>query len=106
MLILDKAQAIDRMITASAPVQVPEQFVRQPHRIATFERVDVPVGIPALVLAPEPEPLAVASAAPAEPSTANATPVQGAPARVFAWRVPQSLGWPVFSFALARQSDS
>jgi hypothetical protein len=105
MLILDKSQAIDRMITDSSRVEVPEPFVRRAYRVARFERVDAPVGLPALVLAPrDPEAAAAVTMGELEPAVAAIASPE--PARVFAWRMPQSLSWPVFSFAFARQSDN
>ena len=107
MLILDKTQALDRMIAASIPLEVPEQFVRSPYRIAVFERVDVPVGAPALVLAQgEPAPLGAAAVAEIDPSPAVAPPQVTAPAHVLAWRVPHALSWPAFTRAFALKPES
>jgi hypothetical protein len=104
MLILDKALALDRIVAASQRIEVPEAFARRPFRIATFERIDMPIGAPALVLAAaEPVTAETREAVPAEPVPAVAP--EASPARAFASHLPRALSWPAFSFSLSPQPE-
>jgi hypothetical protein len=104
MLILDKALAIDLLLAHATRVEVPAQFVRQPFRVAAFERVDVPIGAPALVLAP-PEPPQCAPLPETEGEPAAAAERLPARTRTLASHLPRTLAWPAFSFALAPQPE-
>jgi hypothetical protein len=107
MLILDKAQALDRIIANSQRIEIPEPFVRRVHHVASFERVDVAIGAPALVLAPQP-PARVETPAPIEGQPSLAPTIstrQASPARAFAAHLPLTLSWPAFVFSLTPQPE-
>jgi hypothetical protein len=107
MLILDKTQALDRIVAVSQRVEVPEAFARHPFRVATFERIDVRIGAPALVLAaPEPASEVPAAMEPSAPSAPEPVATSAAaPGRVFAGHTARVLSWPAFSFAMAPQPE-